>query len=324
MKIKKTVEKIPGGMMMIPLLLGAFTNTLFPTFGKTFGSFTGAIMSGALPILAVFFVCMGSTIDLKSTPYIMKKGGALLASKLLTGAALGLLTAQIVPHGMIESGLFAGLSNLAVVAAVNDTNGGLYMALIGQFGKSEDAAAYSIMSLESGPFFTMVTLGVAGLAMFPWQAFVGAILPLLVGMMLGNLDRDMRDFLKPAIPVMIPFFAFGLGNSLNLQTGINAGFLGLLMGVGVVLITGTVLILADKLTGGNGIAGIAAASTAGNAAAVPAALASIDTSYLPVAPAATMLVATCVIVTSILVPIATAMYANYVVKIDKQSTNQQS
>jgi uncharacterized membrane protein len=35
------------------------------------------------------------------------------------------------------------------------------------------------MSLESGPFLNMVTLGVAGLAAFQWPTLVGAILALL-------------------------------------------------------------------------------------------------------------------------------------------------
>jgi len=309
MEIKKSVERVPGGMMIIPLLFGAIVNTLLPNTAKTFGSFTGALMTGPLPILAVFYVCMGSTIDLKATPYILKKGGALFGAKLACGAGLGLLAAQLIPHGQVEAGLFAGLSVLAIVAAYNDTNGGLYMALIGQFGKKEDVAAYSIMSLESGPFFTMVTLGVAGLAAFPWQTFVGAILPLIVGMILGNQDKNMRDFLSRAVPVLIPFFAFALGCGLNLMSVWTAGLLGILMGVSVVIITGVVLILADKLTGGNGLAGISAASTAGNAAAVPAAIAAIDKSYAAMAPAATLLVATCVIVTAILVPIATAWWA---------------
>lgn len=299
-------------MMIIPLLLGALINTFFPATAKTFGSFTGALMTGALPILAVFYVCMGSTIDMKATPYILKKGGALFVTKLACGAGMGLLAAQLLPHGQIESGLFAGLSVLAIVASFNDTNGGLYMALIGQMGRKEDVAAYSIMSLESGPFFTMVTLGVAGLAAFPWQTFLGAILPLLAGMYLGNQDKEMREFLSKAVPVLIPFFAFALGNGLDLTNVWKAGLLGVLMGCGVVVITGSMLIMVDKLTGGNGVAGIAAASTAGNAAAVPAAIAAIDTSYADVAPAATMLVATCVIVTAVLVPIATVWWCKRV------------
>lgn len=320
MQIKKSIERIPGGMMLVPLLLGAVINTFFPTLGKTLGSFTNAWMTGALPILSVFFVCMGATIDIKSTPYILKKGGALLGAKILTGTALGFLAAALIPNGMmVESGLLAGLSVLAIVASMNDTNGGLYMALIGQFGRREDAAAYSIMSLESGPFFTMIALGMAGVAAFPLPALIGTILPLLLGMFLGNLDRDMREFLSKAVPVLIPFFAFGLGNSLSLTTVWKAGLLGILMGVGVVVITGTVLIIVDRLTGGTGVAGIAAATTAGNAAAVPAAIAVVDPRFISVAPSATMLVATCVIVTSILVPIATAWWAKRVKAVPEQA-----
>lgn len=312
MRVKRSIERLPGGMMVIPLLLGALINTFFPNLGETLGSFTNAWMKGSLSILSVFFVCVGSTIDIKATPYILKKGGALLISKIACGALLGLLFAQFLPHGMIESGFFTGLSVLAIVASMIDTNGGLYMALLGQFGSSEDAAAYSVLSLESGPFFTMVILGVAGLAAFPLPAFIGTILPLLVGMALGNLDEEMREFLSRGVPVTIPFFAFALGNTLNLLVVWRAGLLGILMGVAVVVVTGTVLIIADRLTGGRGIAGIAAASTAGNASVVPAAIASIDKSYAPIAPSATMLVTTCVIVTAILVPFVTAWWAGRV------------
>jgi 2-keto-3-deoxygluconate permease len=308
-KIKATIERIPGGMMIVPLLAGAVINTFFPTAAKTFGSFTGALLTGALPILAVFYVCMGATIDFRATPYILKKGGALLAAKVLTAALIGLIAARFLGEGMVDSGFFAGLSVLAIVAAMNDTNGGLYMALMGQFGKKEDVGAYSIMSLESGPFLTMVTLGVAGLSAFPWQTLVGAILPLVIGMILGNADKDMRDFLGRAVPVLVPFFAFALGAGLNLQNVWKAGLLGILLGVAVVVFTGIVLFAVDKLIGGNGIAGLAAASTAGNAAGVPAAVAAANAVYEPLVPTATALVASCVIVTAILVPIVTAWWA---------------
>lgn len=309
MKIKATIERIPGGMMIVPLLLGAIVTTLFPTMGKTFGSFTGALMTGALPLLAAFYVCMGATIDFKSTPYILKKGGTLLATKILTAMAVGFIAAQFLGNGMISGGLFAGLSVLAIVAAMNDTNGGLYMALMGQFGKKEDVGAYSVMSLESGPFFTMLTLGIAGLAAFPWQTFVGAILPLVIGMILGNLDKEMREFLAKAVPVLVPFFSFALGAGLNLHTVWKAGFLGILLGLSVVLITGATLVFTDRLIGGNGIAGISASSTAGNAAGVPAAVAAANAAYAPLVPSATALVASCVIVTAIVTPLVTAWYA---------------
>jgi 2-keto-3-deoxygluconate permease len=310
MQIKRTIERVPGGMMMLPLLFGALTHTCFPTAGKVLGSFTDGLMSGALSILGVFLVCIGATIDLQSVPKVIKKGGSLLAAKLTCGAIAGLIAAHFIPSGIVETGALKGLSAVAIVAAVNDTNGGLFMALMGQYGTREELAAASIMSIESGPFFTMLTLGLVGLGTFPWPTFVGAILPLIVGLILGNLDRDLRNLLKGAAPALIPFFAFALGNTLDLRAVWRAGLLGITLGVAVLVVTGVALIIADRLTSGTGIAGIAAATTAGNAALVPAAIASIAPQpYAPIAPSATMLVATSVVVTAILTPMCTALYA---------------
>lgn len=310
--IKRTIERIPGGMMIVPLLIGSLVATFLPDTPKFFGSFTNALFTGALPILAVFYVCMGASINIKATPYLLKKGGTLLATKVGIAVLMGIVLGHFLGEQPISSGLFAGISTLAVVAAMNDTNGGLYMALMGQYGRSEDVGAYSVMSLESGPFLTMVTLGIAGLSAFPWPTLVGSILPLALGMLLGNLDREMRDFLAKAVPVMIPFFALALGASLDLHYVWQAGLLGIGMGVAVVVLTGIPLYFADRWTGGTGVAGVAAATTAGNAAAVPALIAAANPVYAEAAKSATILVAACVVVTAILAPLLTAAVAKRV------------
>ncbi len=310
--IKRTIERIPGGMMIVPLLIGSLVATFLPDTPKFFGSFTNALFTGALPILAVFYVCMGASINIKATPYLLKKGGTLLITKVGIAVLIGIVLGHFLGEQPVSSGLFAGISTLAIVAAMNDTNGGLYMALMGQYGRSEDVGAYSVMSLESGPFLTMVTLGIAGLSAFPWPTLVGSILPLALGMLLGNLYRDMRDFLAKAVPVMIPFFALALGASLDLHNVWQAGLLGLGMGVAVVVLTGIPLFFADRLTGGTGVAGVAAATTAGNAAAVPALIAAANPVYAEAAKSATILVAACVVVTAILAPLLTAAVAKRV------------
>jgi 2-keto-3-deoxygluconate permease len=165
------------------------------------------------------------------------------------------------------------------------------------------------MSLESGPFLTIVTLNVAGLSAFPWPTLLGAILPLAVGMILGNLDPDLRAFFGRAVPVLIPFFAFALGAGINLQHVWQGGFAGLLLGLGVVVFSGAFLFLGDRLSGGNGVAGLAAASTAGNAAAVPALVAAANPAYSDAAKHATALVSASVVVTAIVVPFLTAWWA---------------
>ena len=104
-------------------------------------------------------------------------------------------------------------------------------------------------------------------------------------------------------------FAFALGAGINLASVWRAGLLGVLLGLSVIAISGVVLVVADKLTGGNGIAGIAAASTAANAAAVPAIVASANPAYAPAAPSATVLVAASVVVTALVTPLVTTWWA---------------
>lgn len=307
--IKATMEKVPGGMMLVPLLIGAVIATFAPGTAVFFGSFTGALFTGGTTILAVFYVCMGASINVKATPYILKKGGVLLASKVLLAVVVGIIAGRFLGELPISGGFLTGLSVLAIVAALNDTNGGMYMALMGQYGKPKDVAAYSVMTLESGPFLTMVTLGVAGLSAFPWQTLVGAIIPLVLGAILGGLDPAMRKFLTAATPVLIPFFALALGFGLNLQKVLGAGLLGIVLGLFVLVVGGAVLFGADKLTGGSGLGGLAAATTAGNAATVPMLVAAANPAYLAAAGPATVLVSASVIVTSIGCPLVVAWYA---------------
>lgn len=295
-------------MMVVPLACGAMMTTLVPGAPQLFGSFTGALFTSAIPIIAVFFVCLGATIPVKMLPRVIRRGGALLATKIGLGAVAGFILGHTIGMLPIQHGWLAGVSTLAVVAAFSDTNGGLYMALMEYFGRPEDAGAYCVMSIETGPFFTMLTLGAAGLAGFPWQTMVGAVLPLFVGIALGNLDPEMRDLLAKAAPALIPFFAFGLGASLNLKRVWQAGLLGFLLGILVVVVSGFFLVLVDRLSGGTGVAGMAASTTAGNAAAVPALVAAANHKYAPAAAQATALVASSVIVTAFLTPFLTAWW----------------
>lgn len=57
MQIKRSIEKIPG-MMLVPLFLAHYA-TPSRRGGKYFGSFTNGMITGTVPILAVWFFCMG-------------------------------------------------------------------------------------------------------------------------------------------------------------------------------------------------------------------------------------------------------------------------
>jgi len=247
---------------------------------------------------------------LRATGTVLRKSGTLVITKIAVAWVVAMICAMFIPENGIQTGFFAGLSVLAIVSAMDMTNGGLYASLMNQYGTKEESGAFVLMSLESGPLMTMLILGSAGLASFELHHFVGAILPFLIGFALGNLDHDLRDFFSKATPVLIPFFGFALGNTINLNVILETGLLGIVLGVAVIVITGIPLIIADRVIGGgNGTAGVAASSAAGAAVANPVIIAQINPAFEPVAASATALVAASVIVTAILVPIITALYA---------------
>ena len=51
MRIKKNIDKIPGGMMAVPLLVGTVINTFFPQALQIGGFTTAVFKEGAIPLI---------------------------------------------------------------------------------------------------------------------------------------------------------------------------------------------------------------------------------------------------------------------------------
>lgn len=303
MKILAFVKKVPGGLMVVPLLLGVLVATLIPQVLQV-GGLTTALWgpAGAGTAIAISMFCVGSQIDIRQAGEVLKRSAVLLISKYAAGALVGIVIAKTV--GM--QGIM-GISVVAIVAAITNSNGGLYMSLSGTYGDHKDVAAQSLLSINDGPFLTMLTVGVAGLANIPLMDLLAAVAPVLIGMILGNLDRDISEFLAPAVSILIPFFAFCLGAGISVGNLLKGGVQGIILGVACVAISGTVCILADRYINKRpGYAGASVSSVAGNAVGTPALLAAAAPSLLPFQESATVQVASAVIVTVVLVPILTA------------------
>ena len=300
MKIMKTIQKVPGGLMIVPLLLGAIVNTCFPQLWEMYnGTFTVHLWkSGAMPILAAFLFCNGTTIDVKQAGVTVEKGCLLTAIKVTVGMLIGILVSRVFG----EAGIF-GLAPIAIIAAIANSNGGLYAALAGEYGDATDVGAVSILSINDGPFFTLLALGAAGYAV-PINTLIGCVIPIIIGCVLGNLDPDIRKFCAPGASLLIPFFAFPLGAGLTLTSIVKAGPAGIVLGIASTLLTGLAGYLIFKaLRFKHPEVGAAIGTTAGNAASTPAAVAAAGVISTAVGDVATVQVSAAIIVTAILCPI---------------------
>ena len=304
MKIKATLDRIPGGMMVVPLLLGATINTFLPDLLRI-GNFTQALfVDSAGALIALFLLCAGAQINLTNVGSAAAKGATLLALKWIVGAAIGLLAYAFAG----ANGLFLGMVPLAIIAAMTNSNGGLYVAIVGQYGRADDKAAYSLLALNDGPFLTMVALSIFGAmgfvnGLFSIVSFISVLLPIVVGIVLGNLDPDLRSFLAKGSDMLIPFFAFALGMGIDFGAIIEGGLAGIAIGVMTTLFTGTVGYFVFRTLGWNPIVGSAEGSTAGNAVATPMAIAAANPVFESVAKLATVQVAASTVTTAILLPL---------------------
>ena len=120
-KILDTINKIPGGLMVVPLILGVTVNTLFPDFLKI-GSFTTALFkNGGNCLIAVLFLCSGAQIQFRSAGQALYKGVVINTSKVLFGVSIGVILARIGGPGAV----MLGMTPLGLIGCMSNSNGGL-------------------------------------------------------------------------------------------------------------------------------------------------------------------------------------------------------
>ena len=137
MNILKTVKKIPGGLMVVPLLLGAIINTFFGgTIWTMFdGTFTTYLWkSGAMPILAVFIFCNATTINFKKAGVTVYKGVVITAVKVGVGIIIGLICGKLFGE--------AGQGKRQAEARMRD--------LLGRYGLADEVADLYPFELSGG------------------------------------------------------------------------------------------------------------------------------------------------------------------------------
>ncbi len=253
--------------------------------------------------MGLFLIICGSAISIKQVGLPLYKGTILTGMKFVVGVLLGLAVAKICG----ANGIF-GITPMVMIAAITNSNGSLYISLSSQFGKPTDTGAISVLSLNDGPFFTLVALGATGLTTIPIKSLIATIIPILVGFVWGNLDSDFRDMCKKAQPIVTFFMTIAIGSSTNIATIATAGASGIILGL-ISTATGFLFYFLYNLClkkEERSAMGAAVGTTALNSSMTPAAVAEADPSMAPYIEMATAQCATASIVTLFLCPFIVA------------------
>ena len=293
------VPRLPGDIMIYPMIVGLLLNTFCPQIFEVGGFFTAACRGGSNPVVAAILLFVGAGISFKATPGAIKTGIVILIPKLVLAAALGLGVAYFFDDN------FLGLSSVSIIGGISFCNMALYTGIMGEFGDESERGAVGILFLTAGPAITMIILGVSGLATIPVGTIIGSILPLIIGIVLGNLFPFIKNLLVPGANPAIAVLGFQLGASMSLASFITGGISGILLGLVTLFIVGPITFAFERLCGGNGKAAIACTTIAGTAMTTPAALAEVAPRYAALAPTAYAQIATAVIITAIMAPIMT-------------------
>ena len=280
---KFKVPRIPGDIMIYPMIVGLLLNTFCPQVFEIGGFFTAACRGGSNTIVAAILLFVGAGISFKSTPGAIKTGIVVLIPKLVVAAALGLGVAYFFNDN------FLGLSSVSIIGGITFCNMALYTGIMGEFGDESEQGA----------------VGVSGLANIPVGTIIGSILPLVIGMVLGNLFPFIKNLLVPGANPAIAVIGFQLGASMSLSSFITGGISGILLGLVTLFIVGPITFAFERLCGGNGKAAVACSTIAGTAMTTPVALAEVAPRYAELAPTAYAQIATAVIITAIMAPILT-------------------
>ncbi|WP_407127513.1 2-keto-3-deoxygluconate permease [Desemzia sp. FAM 23990] len=266
------MKKVPAGTFLIPMLVSAFIYTFWPNLFNI-GGITQDFLGGSSInfIIGMITFCSGVGIDIKSVSKLLKHHGVVLLVKIILTIAAGLLYMNFFG----QEGIF-GISALAFVVALSSINPALYLSLVSDYGDEVDRGAFGVVSLFAIPALPLLVYAVSGGGTVSWMPIISTLIPLLLGIILGNLDHDSRVFFGSGTSILIPFLGWKTGQGMNLIDAFQAGLSGILLVV-VFYILMSLLVIADKtLAKSDGVSAMSMNAVAGVSAAFPVVIAAAN------------------------------------------------
>ena len=133
--ILQRMNKIPGGMLVVALVISLLVNNLFPGVFRIGGITQALFVEGGNALMGVFLICCGASLNIRQMGMPLYKGFILTAIKFFVGLGIGVLIGAIFgPAGVW------GITPMVAIAALTNSNSSLYAILSGKYGDASDSA----------------------------------------------------------------------------------------------------------------------------------------------------------------------------------------
>lgn len=300
----KLINRIPAGTFLVPMLLSMIVTTLWPGLfnigGLTEGLLSG---SGTAFISGILAFAVGTRIELSTIGSLLKHQGSLLLLKIIIATVLSVAYLYVFGNDGV-----LGIPAISLMAVLFSVNPAVQVSILENYGYKEDAVVMGLSTAVTLPMLPLIVYSVyasGGLAGVDWVAIFSVLFPMLLGLLFGNIDPDIRKLYGPTVGIMLPFLGWNLGQAMNIAEALQAGVSGLLLTILYVVIMSS-LYLADRyLLKFEGISGLAMMSVAGVSTIVPAVLAESFPELAQYTTTANSQILLAAVITSILTPIIT-------------------
>lgn len=296
MKLLNRIDKLPGGIILVPMLCTALINTFFPEILQV-GGITTKVFStyGTQVFIGVLLFLAGSQFSVKDVVPAMKRGGVLLLAKIIIAVAMTTIYLRVFgTEGVM------GISVLSFCIVMISLNPGTFLAVSTAHGDSIDPPGFGLFNLVVVPSVPAIILGVLDGAKFDYMVLVTTLIPFLLGMLLGNLDQDMKKLFGGATRPMLFFAGCDFGAAVNLTAAVRTGLSGIAISILYILFCAGGMVLVDrKILRQPGYAGASLSCVAGASVSMPPLVAEILPQYADDAAAATAQIACAVVITTV-------------------------
>lgn len=302
----KFMKKIPGGLLLIPMLISAVFATFCPNLFYI-GGLTEALFTkkGINYIVALITFCSATSLDFKSLAKVLKKQGLMLLLKIILCMAFSLLFFKFFG----ETGVW-GISLLSFVCVLASLNPSLYIALTKDYATKTDESAFGLLGLLCLPVFPIIIYSVAQSQAIDFSPIISTLIPLILGILIANFDKDFASIFKGSTTMLTPFMGWSFGTGINLIESFKSGLQGLvLVVIFYVLIALPIYLFEVKVLKSSGVSALGMSSMAGLTVSVPLILSQNSDYLASIAGTAASQIALGVVVTSVITPMLVKMLA---------------